>query len=38
MEKVIGSIKLEFKTGKKLLKENEVTKKQKYSRSIMHRS
>lgn len=38
MEKMIGNIKLEFKTGKKLLKENEVTEKQKYSRSIMHRS
>lgn len=38
MEKVINGIKLEFKTGKKLLKENEITDKHRYSKAIMNRS
>lgn len=38
MERAIGEIKLEFRTGRKLLKESEVTERQKYSRTVMHRS
>jgi hypothetical protein len=37
MEKRLNQIKLEYKTGKKLLKDNELSEKQNYSKSISNR-